>query len=169
MEKRMMVVLVGLTVLGTAGQMVRGAPADAVAIINHAREITMTPNPPEHGLTQVLADVLEASLVILPQTDYAAKFKGRVEAARTAFGQGALFSDKAYKGLGEAYKMVAGGKAWQVPEELRAPRSGSIEEAKKICLKLLDSALAEHEAGRNEEAVRDLLSYVILVVTPIES
>ena len=85
--------------------------------------------------------------------------------------QGELFSEKAHQYLGLAYKPVSGGKAWKIPEELKAPGEGTkgIERATKICAKLLDSALAEHKAGRNEESVRDLLGLVILVVTPIDA
>lgn len=168
MKDRLMIALVGLAVLLAAVPALRGAATDPEAIINHARDIVMTPNPPENGLTQALADVLGASLMILPQTEYAAEFKSRVEGAKRAFGQGSLFSDKTYQGLSEAYKLVSGGTAWHVPDELKTPGHGSIEDARRTCAKLLDSALAERKAGRNVEAARDLVGFVILVVTPIE-
>ncbi len=47
------------------------------------------------------------------------------------------------------------------------PGSKGIEQAIKLCAKLLDSALTAHKAGRSEESVRDLLGMVILVVTPM--
>jgi hypothetical protein len=84
--------------------------------------------------------------------------------------QGAMLSKEAYQDLGTAYKLVSGGKAREIPAELKAAASErkGIDKATEICGKLLDAALAERSAGWNEEAVRDLLSFVILVITPIE-
>ena len=168
MNNRLMIVLLGLTILTAAGPALRATATDPETIINHTKQIVMTPDPPEHGLVQALADILGVSLTILPPMDHAAEFKSRIEAAQKAFSEGTLFSDKAYQGLGEAYKLAAGGKAWQIPEELKAPGHGSIDQARDICVKLLDSALVEYKAGRDIEAVRDLLGFAILVVTPIE-
>lgn len=168
MRNPFMIALVGLALLATSGTSLLGAADDPETIINHTKQIVMTPNSPENGLTKALGDVLGASLVILPQTEYAAEFKARVEVAKKSFAEGSLFSEKAYQDLGAAYKLVSRGQAWQVPVEIKAPGHGSIEDAKRICLKLLDSALAEYKSGQNVEAVRDLVSFVLLVVTPIE-
>ncbi len=168
MRDRLLTPFIGLVVLMAAVPILGGAAADPETVINHTKQIVMTPNPPEHGLIQALADILGVSLTILPPMDHAAEARSRIEAAKKSLGQGEPFSDKSCQGLGEAYKLVSGGTAWQVPAELKAPGHGSIEDAKQICLKLLDSALAEYRAGRNVEAVRDLVSFVILVLTPIE-
>jgi hypothetical protein len=81
------------------------------------------------------------------------------------------FSDKVHQYIGLSYKMVTGGKQWQVPEELSSAyrEKEIIEQSKKICQKLIDSALAERKAGRNEQSVRDLLAFVLLVITPIQA
>jgi hypothetical protein len=170
MKNHKIIVLAGLAVLVAVAPALRGAETEPEAVIKRARDIVRGPNPPEHGLTQALADVLGASLAILPKTPYAGEFRERVEAARKTFASGAVLSDSAYKNLDLAYRLVSGGKVWHVPEELEAagPGEGGIKLATKICADLLDLALAESKAGQNEAAVRDLLGFVILVVTPIE-
>jgi len=170
MKDRRLIVLVGLAFVTAAAPALRGAAADPVALINHAREVVRAVNPPEHGLTKALADVLEASLVIMPQTDYSKEYRSRIEGAKKMFDDGHLPSDKAYQDLGLAYKLVSGGRTWRLPEEFKAAgtEKKGIEQATQICLKLLDAALAEHKAGQDTEAVRDLVGFVLLVVTPIE-
>jgi hypothetical protein len=118
-----------------------------------------------------LIEVLDASLLILPEKDYSKEFGSRIETVKKMFGDGSLFSDKSRQYLGLAYKLTSGGKAWQIPEELKSPyrEKDMMEQGKKVCLRLIDSALAERKAGRNEEAVRRLLEFVIMVVTPIEA
>jgi hypothetical protein len=44
-----------------------------------------------------------------------------------------------------------------------------MDRAKKICVALLDASLADLKAGRSEAAVRDLVSFVLFVVTPVEA
>ena len=109
--------------------------------------------------------------MILPKTDYADEFRSRIAWVRDSLKEGILFSDKARQYLGLAYQLVAGGSLWQVPEELKAadPAKKGIERATEICVELLDSALAEHKAGNDEKAVRHLIAFVLLVVTPIEA
>ncbi|MCU0244352.1 MAG: hypothetical protein MUE80_06350 [Acidobacteria bacterium] len=96
---------------------------------------------------------------------------GRIETVRKMMGDGVLFEDKIRQYLGLAYKLVSGGNAWAVPEELAsAYREAEImDRAKKICVALLDGALAAIEAGRLEAAVRDLVGFVLFVVTPVEA
>ncbi|HSA94872.1 MAG TPA: hypothetical protein VLJ16_02390, partial [Acidobacteriota bacterium] len=129
------------------------------------------PEGSREAITKALIDALDASLAIVPRTDYAEEFKSRVAAVRKMFEAGALFEDKARQYLGLAYKLVSGGKIWEVPAEFKATDGvkKGIEKATELCGKLLDSALAERKAGRNVEACRDLLSFVILVITPIEA
>jgi hypothetical protein len=171
MKDHLMIALIGIGLLIAAAPVLRGTETGPEAMIAHARSVVMEPHFSRDAMDKALVEVLDASLLILPKTDYAKEFRSLVEAARGTIGGGELFSDKAYQDLGSAYKLVNGGKAWQVPEELKAPnqKEKGIELATKICLKLLDSALAERKAGRNQEAVRDLLGFVLLVVTPMEA
>src|SRR5512143_2237131 len=166
MRNRLTIALSGLALLVAAVPVLTGAEVDPEAVIRQAKAIVLSANPPEHGLTKVLADVLAASLVILPQADRSAEFKSRIEGAEKAFSQGKLAPDQAYRDLATAYELVSGGKAWQIPEALIGAGQGGLEQAAKVCAALLDSSLSAYKAGRRIEAARDLLGFVILVVTP---
>jgi hypothetical protein len=170
MKRRLTIALIAFAAVIAPAPALRGSQAGPEAMIESARKALSAPQPATEAITKALGEALSASLLILPKTDYAEEYKSRIEGVRKTVKEGAMLSDKAYQDLGIAYKLVSGGKAWEIPAELKAAGSGKkgIEKAVEICGQLLDAALAERKAGRNEEAVRDLLSFVILVVTPIE-
>lgn len=170
MKRQRTSVLIAIVALLAAIPAAGIAQTGPEALIARVRAVVMTPDPGCEAITGALVDALEASLLILPRTDEAGETRSRIEGAKKVVEAGGLLSDDAYRDLGLAYGTVSGGKAWTIPEELKdakEPAKG-IELAVKICGRLLDSALAAHKAGRSEEAVRDLLGMVILVVTPIE-
>jgi len=171
MKQHLMIALIGIALLLAAVPALRGEEAGPEALIARARTVVLSPHFSREAINGALLDVLDASLLILPRTDRTKECRSRIEEAKKPIVQGELFSEKAYGDLGLAYKSVSGGTAWKIPEELTAAGAGSkgIEQATKICAKLLDSALAAHKAGRSEESVRDLLGMVILIVTPIEA
>lgn len=170
MKKCSTIALITCAAVMAAAPALRGSQDKPEAMIEHARQALSTPQPATEAITNALVDALSASLLIVPKTDYAEDYKSRIEGVRKMVKEGAMLSDKAYQDLGIAYKLVSGGKAWEIPAELKEAGSDKrgIEKATEICGQLLDAALAERKAGRDEEAVRDLLSFVILVVTPIE-
>jgi len=170
MKKSKTTALIGLAFLLAAIPVFGGSQEDPEVLINRARSVIQNPNFSCNAITNSLRDALGAALLILPETDYEEDFRARIETVRKMFDDEVLFSDKGRQYLGLAYKMVSGGKSWQIPEELKTldPRKG-IERSREICQNLLDSALAELKAGRNEKAVSLLLEYVILVITPIEA
>ena len=149
----------------------QGSQAAPEALIENARALLKAPELPREAVTRALADALSATLLILPKTDYADEFKSRIGTVRKMFEEGALFEDKARQYLGLAYRLVSGGGTWKIPAELKAADTArkGIEKAIEISAKLLDSALADRKAGRNVEACRALLDFVILVITPIEA
>ncbi len=173
MRNRPLIVLalVGIALIFAAVPALRAADDTFETTVGRVRAVALTPDLSRDEITKALIEALDASLLILPPTEYAAEFKSRVETVRKMFLDGALLEDKIRQYLGLAYKMVAGGKSWEIPKGLEpAYREADImAQAKKVCAALLDSALAEHRAGRDEAAVRDLLSFVIFVVTPIEA
>jgi hypothetical protein len=113
-------------------------------------DAALSPHFSREEITQALIGVLDASILILPEASYAVEFKGRIETVRRMFAEGGLLEDKIRQYLGFAHKMVAGGQAWAVPEELKsAYREADImDQAKKICTALLDGALADLRSGR---------------------
>lgn len=173
MRYRSTIALIAAVTLVTifAAPSLRGSQATPEALIENARILLKAPELPREAVTRALADALSATLLILPKTDYADEFKSRIGTVRRIFEDGDLFEDKARQYLGLAYKLVAGGKTWEVPAELKAAdgTNKGIEKALEICGKLLDAAQAARKAGRNVEACRALLDFVILIVTPIEA
>jgi len=170
MKNRRRTALMGLGLLLAVTPVFGGSQESPEALIGRARSVIQDPHFSRDAITDSLSDALGAALLIVPATDYADDFRARIETVRKMFDDEALFSDKGRQYLGLAYRMVSGGRTWQIPEELKTldPKKG-IERSLDICRHLLESALAELKAGRNEKAVSRLLEYVILVVTPIEA
>lgn len=171
MKKRVSVAVIAAAVLLAGDAVLEARETGPEALIGKARAVTLSPHFSREEITQALVGVLDATLLVLPPTSYAAEFKGRIETVRKMMGEGVLLEDKVRQYLGLAYKLASGGKAWAVPEELAsAYREAEImDRAKKLCVALLDRALAAIEAGRREEAVRDLVGFVLFVVTPVEA
>lgn len=171
MKKLVSVAVIAAAVLLAGAPVLEAQEAGPEALIGRARAVTLSPHFSREEITQALVGVLDATLLVLPATSYAAEFKGRIDTVRKMLADGALFEDKVRQYLGLAYKLASGGQAWAVPDELAsAYREADImDRAKKICVALLDRALAGIEAGRREEAVRDLVAFVLFVVTPVQA
>jgi hypothetical protein len=165
-----------LALIGTA-LLLAAVPAPLAAddpfetTVGRVRSVLLKPHFTREEVTQSLAEALDATLLVLPASDQTAEVRSRIETVRKMFTDGALFEDKIRQYLGLAYKALSSGRSWEVPEEIKTVnRDADItERTKKICGALLDSSLAEHKAGRDEAAVRDLLSFVIFVVTPVQA
>lgn len=171
MKKHVSVAFIAAAALLAGAPVLKVQEAGPEALIGRARAVTLSPHFSREEITQALVGVLDATLLVLPPTSYAAEFKGRVETVRKMLADGGLLEDKIRQYLGLAYKLASGGQAWAVPAELSsAYREADImDRAKKICVALLDGALAAIEAGRREEAVRGLVGFVLFVVTPVEA
>ncbi|MGB7294587.1 MAG: hypothetical protein WBC70_03285 [Candidatus Aminicenantales bacterium] len=170
MKNHLAMTLLGLGLLMAVVPNLGRAEGGAETLIDRARVILQDAHLPRETITEALVAALDASLLILPEADHSEEFRTRIGTVRKMFDEQVLFSDKGRQYLGLAYRMVNGGKRWEIPEELKAVyENKGIEKAREICSKLLDSALAEWKAGRNERAVSLLIDFVILVVTPIEA
>ncbi|NLH78058.1 MAG: hypothetical protein GX465_13575 [Acidobacteria bacterium] len=171
MKRTVIVALIAVAVLLAGAPVLKAQEAGPEALIGRARAVTLSPHFSREEITQALVGVLDAALLVLPATSYEAEFRGRIETVRKMFDEGGLLEDKIRQYLGLAYKLASGGQAWTVPAELASAyrEADIIDRAKKICVALLDRALAGIEAGRREEAVRDLVAFVLFVVTPVEA
>lgn len=168
MTNRLVVAVAGIGFLVGCVQGFGAAETGAESLIAAARAVVTTPGPPSNAINKALSNSLDASLLILPESDHAGEYRSLVRAVKKALAGGAWLSAGTYQDLSRAYSLVSGGRTWQVPEELKASgREKGIEQAVKLCADFLDSALAEHRAGRDEAAVRNLVAFVLLVVTPI--
>ena len=171
MKTHTTIALIALGLLGSSAPFLPGFPNDAESMVSRACSVIMTPNTSTEAIVKALMEILDASLLILPKTDYSEEYKSRIEVAKKMCEERSMFSDKAHQYLGLAYKLVTGGKAWQMPEELTSAyrEKDIMAQAKKVCQKLIDSALAERRAGHDEQAVRYLLEFVLMVITPIQA
>jgi hypothetical protein len=172
MKKNLLIALTALGILFSVSPFLRGSDTDAEATVTRIRASILDPNFKPDGIEKSLVEILDVSLAILPQKEYATEFKSKIEWVKNSFAEKHLFSDKIRQYLGIAYQLVSNGAAWQLPEELEKPYTGekpAIEQATKVCGRYLESALAEMKAGNSEKAVRHLVGFVIMVVTPVEA
>ena len=169
MRKRSIVALVVLGMLLAGAPVLRCSDKDAESMITHGVSVIMDRSSSNEDMKAAWFELLDASLRILPRRDYADEYKSRIETAKREFGPGALFSDKGGQALALAYRLVAAGKEWKFPEELIQGRSeqGHIEKVKAACQGMIDTALGDLQAGRHEDAVRNLLGFVLMVITPV--
>lgn len=171
MKIRTTFVLILLGLLVSAAPCLPAEGTQAEEMVNRAYAVFKVLDPSSDDILKALTEILDASVLILPKTDYSEEYKSRIEVAKKMLGERSLFNDKSRQYLGLAYRLVTGGTIWQVPEELTSVyrEKDIMEQTKKICQKLIDSALAERKAGRNEQSVRYLLEFVLMVITPIEA
>jgi hypothetical protein len=169
MKNRPTIAFVTLGLLLSATPLLRCSETDAESMVTHATSIILDRSSSGDAVKAALLEILDVSLLILPETDYAGEYKSRIEVAKKEFDHQSLFSDKGHQYLSLAYRLVTAGKKWQFPEEIgEAYKERDImEQAKNVGQKLINSALGELKAGRGEQSVRYLLEFVLMVVTPI--
>jgi hypothetical protein len=169
MKNRPIIALVSLGLLVVAAPVLRGSDTDAGSMIKHGASVILDRSASQETIKAAWFEMLDASLLILPRTDYADEYRSRIDAAKREFGPGTLFSDKGNQALADAYRLVASGKEWKFPEELIKGRGEKdhMEKVVAACQGMLDTALAELEAGRRESSVRNLLGFILMVITPV--
>jgi hypothetical protein len=69
MKSRLTIALVASAAIITAEPSLRGSQAGPEALIESARAVLKAPELPHEAVTIALADVLSASLLIMPETD----------------------------------------------------------------------------------------------------
>lgn len=170
MKVRHQAIFLILAILVAAAPLAKAAQAGLETTVRNARAVLTAPHFSRDEITKTLVGALEASIPLLPKTAEAADSASRLTSIATVMKSGGLFSDKNREDIGLVYKRITG-QAWRVPKEIldaSRPKAG-IEMATQLCLKLVDSAAAEWKAGRSDKAAADLLSFVLLVITPMEA
>lgn len=89
--------------------------------------------------------------------------KSRIAAASAVGRRLSLLDERSRAAVAEAYAAVNGGRSFEFPRSV-----ASIEQAKEHGRGQVDRCLAALGAGRHEEAARELLGFVLLVITPME-
>ena len=170
MKNRITIALISVALIAAAAPYLGSSDEKPEDMVNRAYAVIMTPPmPSSEVVAKSLVEILDASVLILPKTDYAEEYRSRINGAKETIAASSLFSDKAYQYIGLAYKLVTGGAAWKLPEEMTSAyrESDIMTQAKKAGKRLIDAALAERKAGRNEQSVRYLLEFVLMVITPV--
>jgi hypothetical protein len=130
----------------TTDQLLRGGssqPGDAHAAIRHLLEIAA-------GLGR------EARLPALAQT--------KLDTANAKAHRLSPLDEAVRVAAGEAYEALNQGGAFEFPRA-----AGSIEQAKAYGRGQVDRSLAALSAGRSQEAARELVGLVLLVIQPMEA
>lgn len=169
MKNRSIIALVTVGLFVAAAPVLRCSDTNAGSMITHAVSVIMDRSCSHEAMKAAWFEILDASLLILPRTDYADEYDSRIETAKKQFGSGALFSDEGNEALAQAYRLVAAGEEWKFPEELLKGRGEKdhMEKIRAACQEMIDTALSDLEAGRREQAVRNLLGFILMVITPV--
>jgi hypothetical protein len=166
MRKTSIVALAVLGLFATGIPALGGSGEDPEGMITRAVSVIMDHSGDSKA---ALVEILDASLLILPKTDYAGEFRSRIESAKKESRESSLFSEKSYKDLALAYRLVAAGEEFKFPDVVlkAGGETAGIEKAVVYCQASIDAALSEFRAGRRECAVRHLVGFVLMVITPI--
>jgi len=169
--KNMTVVTAGIfSLLLFAAAPLQAADSDIAGMIAHANSVMLDHSASRDAHRRAMIEILDASLLILPQTESTDECRSRIEGAKAEFDEKSLFTDKGHQYLSLAYRLLTSGEKWQFPKEVQGAYQGEdiMARAKKEAQKLIDSALGELNAGHGQESVRYLLEYVLMVITPVE-
>jgi hypothetical protein len=144
---------------------------DTKARIKEATGIFLGPADPSVTSPRILKsilDLLDVAADLTPESQYKADILYRIDVAKDLF-QKEMFNEKARQYLSLAYRQMTNGKKYEKPKELDefVTPAEAQEKAQKYGQKLVESALAEIDAGNQGEAARLLLELVLMIVTPI--
>jgi len=167
MRRTSIIALAALGLFAAGTPTLGGSGEDPEGMITRAVSVIMDHSGDSKA---ALVEILDASLLILPKTVYAGKFRSRIESAKKESPETSLFSGKSYKDLTLAYRLVAAGEEFKFPNVVlkAAGEKTGIEKAVVYCQASIDSALSELRAGRRECAARHLVEFVLMVITPIQ-
>jgi len=172
MKKRLTALAISLglfCVLLSAGTV---PPDDTKAKIKEASGIFLGPADPSVTSARVLKSILELldiTAALTPESQYKTDIQYRIDVAKDLFQKESMFNEKARQYLLLAYRQMTNGKKYESPKELDefiTPAEHQ-EKGRKYGQKLVESALAEIDAGKPGEAARLLLELVLMIVTPI--
>lgn len=134
---------------------------DVQEVIQSSFNVLLDGSPSEDQVRGALNRILEAIVLILPQTEQSRDARSNLKAAILELKDGSLLSEKGGQRLAMAYRSLNAGKGFQFPE------IQTIEEAKAHISKLVASSLASLREGRDEETSKKLLECVLMIVTPM--
>jgi len=146
-------------------------PEDTKARIKEASGIFLGAADPSVTSARVLQSILELldiTAALTPESQYKADIQYRIDVAKDLFQKESMFNEKGRQYLSLAYRQMTDGKKYESPKELDefVTPAEAQEKSRKYAQKLVESALAELDAGKPGEAARLLLEIVLMIVTP---
>lgn len=113
---------------------------------------------------EALRSVLDIAASLGREARLSAPVQAKLDAASARARRLSPLDERSRVAVDGAYAAVNGGRAFAFP-----PGVGSIEQARSYGRAQVDRGLAALAAGRSEEAARELLGLVCLVITPMEA
>ena len=157
-------VTAGLAALGFAGGALSGAGDVAGDVRQAVKELLASDSQGPGEVHEALRRVLDVAAGLGREASLPAPAQARLDAASAQARRLSPLDERSRAAVVEAYAAVSGGRAFVFPPEV-----GSIEQAKAYGRAQVDRSLAAVAAGRPQEAARELLGFVLLVVTPMEA
>ena len=145
---------------------------DTKARIKDASSIFLGAVNPSVTSAQVLKSILELldiTAALTPESQYKTDIRYRIDVAKDLFQKESMFNEKARQYLSLAYRQMTNGRKYERPKDLDefVTPAEAQEKSRKYGQKLVESALAEIDAGKPGETARLLLELVLMIVTPI--
>jgi hypothetical protein len=113
---------------------------------------------------EALRHLIEIAAGVGREAHLAAPVQAKLDSASAQARRLSPLDERARATVDEAYAALNQGRPFAFPKAV-----GSIEQAKVYGRGQVDRSLAALSAGRSEEATRELLGFVLLVVTPMEA
>ena len=158
-------VLAGASTLWLAGAPAPARAGDASTDVRAATERLLASGSTGPGeVHEALRRLLDITASLGREARLPAPVQAKLDAASAQARRLSPLDERARAAVDEAYKAMSVGRAFAFPATV-----GSIEQAKAYGRAQVDRSLAALAAGRSEEAVRELLGFVLLVVTPMEA
>jgi hypothetical protein len=155
-------VTAGLVALGLAGATL-GEAGDVAGEVRQAVQGLLASDPQGPGdVHEALRRVLDVAAGLGREAGLPAPAQAKLDAASAQARRLSPLDERSRAAVAEAYAAVSGGRAFAFPPEV-----GSIEQAKAYGRAQVDRGLAAVAAGRPQEAARELLGFVLLVITPM--
>jgi hypothetical protein len=155
----------GFGLVAVGAFLARAATPDRAADIRKTTEVVLrTQTGPKDEVPKALAHLVALAGGIAKDAKLAGPSRAKLDAAVEKTAKASPLDPASASAVSEAYAALNGGRAFAFPADVKG-----IEGAKALVRTLSEKSVKALEAGRAEEAARDLLGCVLAVITPMEA
>jgi len=124
--------------------------------------------PTMETIVGAVLGLLDLSADVTPDNQYKAEIQDRIAVAKDRIRDLSLFDDKARQYLSFAYRMMTGGRKYEMPEELDefVTPAELQEKTVRYVERLVTQSLQALEGGNGQDTARLLLEIVLMTMTP---